>query len=751
MYTAACTKQCNDIKHDAGPGDDAGSHIQPTAPTSAQLIERARAAGSLSEEQALSYEVFSVFRDKRLPAPYQGDDSGVVESSILSRLRQRLPGLSRETRDVLVPFLMRPDQVGSWLYEREHPAAAHSLANLDGPLCTAWAEGKWQTLQDSTGHFKVWYRNADEQETALLVKQELETNVWRMLIGTLKLQEPPEFNPGDGCYYGGDDRYDVFLTDIAGRGLIGSELGGETRRADWDRECPKKGVPSYIYINPKYAYGDFLKAAVAHEFMHAIFFGYKTQSCNSNYGWLREATATWAEDYVYPKLAYREGERGAADCYMNSPEKSLQDASTGSCKLLGPSASRDYGAYLFFQFINYTRKPEIIKSIFDSTIDHSTSVEAVDQALRNNGVKEGLHDVWGEFSKLLLNRGFVASKSFKKWDELALQPAFVIDKLADVSAAQELKIDRKIDLGTEIKELATKYYHFTFIDPNTRSISFFNGFFDQYKEHKAIKIYALWLDDDGQWHEEDWTKYKYVGLCRDIKKQRAAELTIVVSNGEWTPSGTGVLTASATPFLRTTSLGCWKYTGTATDDYHASDWTGPGRHTDSTLSYQIDASFEDPNFEHPLIPDSRGVGATWTAWFTGDRFTFSEDHTDSKGCRTSSVHVSNPMVAGLGFMMINSFPEIRVTDPTMQHIIDAYPLGTYVLAATPDVTTVKATNSCSRPPEGFTAIIVLLATSEPTKGDFGKMPVANVNGDLVGQLFETSGQIFNWDLKAQRQ
>ncbi|WAS82948.1 MULTISPECIES: hypothetical protein [unclassified Corallococcus] len=33
---------------------------------------------------------------------------------------------------------------------------------------------------------------------------------------------------------------------------------------------------------------------------------------------------------------------------------------------------------------------------------------------------------------------------------------------------------------------------------------------------EPVKVLALWNDASGTWHEEDWSDYEYVGLCRDL-------------------------------------------------------------------------------------------------------------------------------------------------------------------------------------------------------------------------------------------
>src|SRR5262249_54918351 len=144
-------------------------------------------------------------------------------------------------------------------------------------------------------------------------------------------------------------------------------------------------------------------------------------------------------------------------------------------------------------------------------------------------------------------------------------------------------------LGQELKNLSSRYYRFTFSDPNTRSLLFSNGYFPAKKGGAAIRVFAYWKDGLGKWQEEDWSDYRWVGLCRDLKTQRASELVIVVSNGEWTPSGGGTLSVSDVPYLKRSNLGCYQYKGTAKLNTMEPFWTGDGVQVDTDVTYKLDS------------------------------------------------------------------------------------------------------------------------------------------------------------------
>ncbi|MHA7630773.1 hypothetical protein [Corallococcus sp. M7] len=162
----------------------------------------------------------------------------------------------------------------------------------------------------------------------------------------------------------------------------------------------------------------------------------------------------------------------------------------------------DYGAYLFFQYLAKKHGPNVVVAALEKT--------------------------WPEFAKVLWNQAPIDTKaeSFAKWDQLKekVKPHALNGDLAGAP-------EHKEELHDELKNLSNHYEHFTFSDPNTRSLLFHNGWFKNITESKEpVKVLALWNDASGTWHEEDWSNYEYVGLCRDLKSQRAQDLIIITSN-----------------------------------------------------------------------------------------------------------------------------------------------------------------------------------------------------------------------------
>jgi hypothetical protein len=86
----------------------------PAELTTYELIDQGNANGEIDDETVLVYKLFADYADERLPAQYRGRDDAGVDGRAIEAVRRNFAGLSQPTQDLLAPFLMRPDEPGSW-------------------------------------------------------------------------------------------------------------------------------------------------------------------------------------------------------------------------------------------------------------------------------------------------------------------------------------------------------------------------------------------------------------------------------------------------------------------------------------------------------------------------------------------------------------------------------------------------------------------------------------------------------------
>jgi hypothetical protein len=163
-------------------------------------------------------------------------------------------------------------------------------------------------LSLDTAHFRIHYTlsgaDATTEEYVLEVAKVME-QVWQVEVHHMGWPAPP----GDGRG-GGDDRFDVYLVDMLdedGFGALGSARPGEQYGDNPATAAVEQYATStLIRLDNDFAElddygqttGDLLRATAAHEFHHAIQHGYDM----GDMLWYNEATSTWMETQVFPKV-----------------------------------------------------------------------------------------------------------------------------------------------------------------------------------------------------------------------------------------------------------------------------------------------------------------------------------------------------------------------------------------------------------------------------------------------------------------
>jgi hypothetical protein len=360
----------------------------PAAPTrtSDQLIDAALASGEIDWQTALVYKVFAAFSDPRLPARFKGDDTQVPDSNAVAEVQARYAELSAETQALVNPFLLPPIYEGSWA-DPSVPAASPSVAPaapaLKPPACGRILTTRWNHV-DGT-HVRIWWLRTEPgdavvAQTYLLAMRD---TIWNSLTGLMG--RAPLSDAAQTCS-GGDGRLDIYLTPSIERSFTAAfNTPG----------C--KQTPAFIVMNPVRPV-----AILAHEFMHAIQWGYKTRNAcmyPGDYAWLAEATATWAQDYVYPD------DNGEHKLFPRFFHPNIGEP------LEEKDDWHEYGAYIFFLFLTKSEDQDALISKIWANTEGMGSIAAVDSAIPGN-----LESVWSKFALATVN--VPPFDYYRRWDNL---------------------------------------------------------------------------------------------------------------------------------------------------------------------------------------------------------------------------------------------------------------------------------------------------------------------------------------------
>jgi hypothetical protein len=572
--------------------------------TSNELIDAAVAGNEIDPEAALVYKVYAAFDDDRLPARFRGNDSEVVDNQILAVVQAEWDTLSATTQNLLRPFLIPPVYEGSWLYLRRTGKEPPALPQGTPPLCNNLDMAAW-SYRDADVPVRIWWPTeavALSDKADILIAA-MDYAIWPKLTG---LMRSPLSDAEADCN-GGDGRLDVYLVPIDRSNAPALEPPG----------CKK--TPAYINLGQEESVD-----ILAHEFMHTIQWGYDTAvDCMypGDYAWLAEATAQWAEDYVYPT---NNAEHYTSKWFLNKPLLPLDTKND----------RHEYGAYLFFQYLARQYSPGLISIVWDQTETHD-SLAAINAALSDGG---GLQHYWPEFTLWAWNRAPV--DHLKQWDQLegGARTANMMLLLLGVQAAEYA-------LPTDIPHLASRYYYMEIADSNLHSLVFWNPFYSQSPRDPTVSVKALFRVSGGDWVQEDWTNLYSRHFCRDLRDERVAEMLIVISNSAWEDRD-HVVQSFTPPHVTGTNISCWRWTGTSTGVAHQRD---PFIGRDIVDTYTAHITWErDPS----TSPTSPGAANTWHIVPGLSYFDWTRSGMWSTNCSVEGQETGIPLTAANGWMWL---------------------------------------------------------------------------------------------------
>ncbi|MCW2765364.1 MAG: hypothetical protein JWO11_1323 [Nocardioides sp.] len=490
------SKEKNNCRTATGP-------VSVEAPASSHdLISEAVAAGALTEEQGLTYQVFSDFGDPRLPSRFRGTPNGLDEGALVE-VAEGWAQLSAPTQETLRPFLIPPFYPGShWSPTtggRPEPLAA-ATPSLDAPWCSGSGDVNplyetWDHVDTTGGEVRIWWLKSNTGDVTLAahLQAELEGKVLPAL--TALMGRGPK-SDGGGLCDGGSDALDIALVDAS------------TAMTYADGSCGATGTSAHLLFPRSAAKTGWtgLDPYLAHEVMHAIQFAMPVAGSCATYSWLRELTAQWVQDYVTDP-AYGIGvspddtEFVAAPIYLNHPEVSLDT--------VNPPAHHDYGDYLLAEWAARRSSPAVVRTMWDgaSSMD---PLHAVDAALPG-----GFEATWDEFALSNWNNGPV--KDYRNWDGLTATPRLI--------GPEAIPPDVPRNPSIAVDHLAARYLLLD-IDPKVKELEYTNDLVgDPHAKVRAVIEYS-----DGTHAIVNLSGQSKTTLCLDDGTKRATSVVLIYSN-----------------------------------------------------------------------------------------------------------------------------------------------------------------------------------------------------------------------------
>lgn len=476
------------------------------------LIELEYDEGDIDLDEAALFLAYASTGDPRLPGRF-GDAAETYDSDALRKVAANWNDLTAQTQADLDPFFSPP------IYREGSRRSAGARRGPLDPGCVPGAglppvpSEDWDSID--TALFRIWYVVDDAQSHAAATAvaaaadnvYDYETTLWRVPIS----------DAGQPCN-GGDGRTDVYMKGLGGaKAQVIPFPPGETSR------------PAWVWMNPGSFSGNGYRDGFAHEFAHVIQLAYDYAkgpppgfAGNLEYGWLEEATATWAIDFVYPDDNYEH--EFAADYYS----RRAWGTPLGECRVVG--CGNGYRDYLyFFYLVNKLGDHTVMADIYSNT-ESMGSIEAVDGAA-------AFEDEWAEFALHNLNQGDY--NDYSTWD-----PGLNF-KLPVDDGSEKPHLDVKLHgLGTwktplpDADSLLPKEYDwvsFSF-DDAVRKITLRDfGWGSNPPPPAEAKVMAWYELANGDFETEDLTGEDEKTFCFENEDEDIERLVLFYANGKPAP------------------------------------------------------------------------------------------------------------------------------------------------------------------------------------------------------------------------
>ena len=258
------------------------------------------------------------------------------------------------------------------------------------------------SLLTPAGHFRVHYDTegsnavdlADDDGNGIPDYIDLAATVldsiWVLEVEQLGYNPPPSDNG-----LGGGDEYDVYVTDLARGGgcglpdpLYGCAYPGTSGATTYSHLEIDNNFTDSSYVQTRGL--DALRVTIAHEFHHAIQFGYYAHRAGN---WWQESTSTWMEEVAYP---HTDDYLQYLTFFLGEPQRALNSGRLGT--------NHTYGSAIFSHFLDQRYSRELNRLIWEEVGRRkSIDLDHFDRVIRQVepgglGVVMGEFAVWNYFT-----------------------------------------------------------------------------------------------------------------------------------------------------------------------------------------------------------------------------------------------------------------------------------------------------------------------------------------------------------------
>ncbi len=394
-------------------------------------LTQGQAILAVVEATSGTLDTYLILRDPAGNTVAENDDLdlGVITDSALG-------AVAAQTGTYELEVTRYPEGDSSGNYSLEVTIGAPNILDrLSELIVRVTLSGSEQVVD--TPHFRIHYTtsgaDAATAEYVRKVAQAVE-DFYNIEINQLGWAVPPSDQA-----LGGNDRYDVYITDVIGEGE--GALGYTSPETIVGDNPNTSGVEvaaatSYLVIDNDYANTDtsdptgLMRTTFAHEFNHAIQFGYDG---NETHNWMYESTATWMETAAAGKDQDATGYVEYAYQYPEICFGTTSDPGDGQLQ---------YGDWTFIQMLSDLFGEEIVPTYWEYVAEYQG---------------------WESLERMLADRGMTLPETLAAYRLKNLARDYELAPLFNATVWLENTIDETgtwTFTGEGIQELGANYYRF---------------------------------------------------------------------------------------------------------------------------------------------------------------------------------------------------------------------------------------------------------------------------------------------------
>ena len=450
----------------------------------------------ITKEEALIFNTLSVFNHPDCPDQYRTKNMNDYGTRLMLQIRTGWDSFSEETKKKLEPYYVSPFDPKSFINKTPPPPKGGNFI-----IQNAHAEpppmGNRKYLETANHKYRIWFLPSENELAQILVGAFDTDRIHERESGFMGVVPIP------GALLN-DDKIDVFFAkNVSWWGLC----------TPYKKVGPLRKYASWIAVNtdfrksfPQDQADKNMKSTLAHELFHSVQFA--IDYGEESWWWWQEATSTWMEHYIYPKVNFEQRWiRTYFKRFMTT--RSLTRYET-------IIKNHEYAAYLFPLYLAQKEGPYTIRNLWKAC--EPSHVQILDAL--NNDPTVPFENRFKEFALWFYNER--PEKNFLDGsDELT---NMLPDKVK-VAVKPGPNQDRK---RVTIEKLAFLFEEYSFTDPAVRSVDF--SLEKMFQTHPDLSLWAL-VKVKGQTLEtQDWSDLMLRQFCFDIDEEHLEKVTLIYVN-----------------------------------------------------------------------------------------------------------------------------------------------------------------------------------------------------------------------------